>query len=70
MEQAEVYLEPSRTSMTKFFSENNKPFLAINYFRKNSIINVRLGSKYASGKTSLFCEMNCICEHLILFLYE
>ena len=42
---AEAYLETKRVSMMELFCENSKPLTA---FAKKSIIDVRLGSKYAS----------------------
>ena len=44
---SQVILEPSRTSMMKLFRKNSKRFWL--FSRKNSIADVRLGSKYASS---------------------
>ena len=49
MTRSEAHLEPSQTSTVEFFRESSKQLSAVNYFRiKNSIVDVRLGSKYAS----------------------
>ena len=50
--QAESYLELSRASMMELFCENSQGLLAI--FAKNFIIDLWLGSKYASEKTETF----------------
>ena len=53
MENPQVaYLEPSWISAMELFSENSWRLLGVNYFRKNSIVVVRVGSKYVSG---LYC---------------
>ena len=44
---SQVFLEPNRTSMMKLFRKNSKRFCL--FSRKNSIADVRLGSKYASS---------------------
>ena len=43
---SEAYLGRSQKSMVKRFCENSSQLLAANYFcKKNSIINIQLGSK-------------------------
>ena len=44
----EVYLKPNRTSTTELFCKNSYGLKAVKCLR--SIVYVRLGSKYASGK--------------------
>ena len=49
---AETYFEVSRASMMEIFCKNSQGLSAI--FAKSFIIDVRLGSKYASEKTETF----------------
>ena len=48
----ELYLELSQASMVELFYKNSSSLLAI--FAKNVIIDVPLGSKYASEETEVF----------------
>ena len=62
---SEAHLEPSQTSTMKLFCENSKQLSVVNYFRKkNSIVNVRLGSKYASDYGKFVFQL------LLIFLFE
>ena len=45
----EVYSEPSQISMMDYFAEIVEGFQSSTIFGKNSILDVRLGSEYASG---------------------
>ena len=56
----EAYLEPSQTSTMELFCENSWPLVAINCFCTNTplyVVDVWLGSKYASGSLDEPCEM-------------
>ena len=56
----EGYLEPSQTSTMELFCENSWPLVVINYFCTNTplyVVDVWLGSKYASGSLDEPCEM-------------
>ena len=44
-----MYLEPSGTSTTESITKIVKGFQQLTIFGKDFILNVRLGSKYASG---------------------
>ena len=44
-----MYLEPSGTSTTESLAKIVKDFQRLTIFGKGFILNVRLGSKYASG---------------------
>ena len=44
----EIYLEPSRASVMKLFCENSSWLQQLTIFAKSSIIDVLMGSKYAS----------------------
>lgn len=59
------YLEPSRTPTMKLFSENSWWLLAFKYFSSTSIIDVRLGFKYASETFTLTCI--ALMVHFIIF---
>ena len=71
MKLTEVYLEPSRTSITEFFSENSYRLTVVNYFcKKRSIVDVRLGSKYASGSLGAPYEMTPLNSFLLQYLRQ
>ena len=45
---AEVYSRPSRTSTMELFAQIVKDFQLLTIFIKSSILDIRLGSEYAS----------------------
>ena len=54
MKNVVTYFEPSTISMMKPFCENSSHLKAFNYFRKkSSIVDVRPGSNYTSGRVNL-----------------
>ena len=56
----ELYLEPSQTSTMELLRENSWPLVAINDFCTNAplyVVDVWLGSKYASCSLDEPCEM-------------
>ena len=56
---SEAYLEPSRTSTTKLFCENNSRLKTVNYFRKKAQdVDVWLGTVYASELQYVVCISN------------
>ena len=65
---AEAYLELSRTFTMKYFCKNIYWTKAVNYFhKKNSIVDFRLGSKYASVQYELWiCEAKSPAKAFVL----
>ena len=82
----EVYLEPSRTSMTEFLCKKSERLIVLNYFcKKWSIADVRLSSKYAGllllllllllGAPYKMMPLNsflltCLRQNLFLFRFQ
>ena len=53
------YLKPNGTSAIEFFHENNLRLLVVDYFpKKSSVVDVSLGSKYATATMEDICDFN------------
>ena len=64
----EVYLEPSKTSTMKLFPEIVNDLYLLFIFVKCSLVDVQLGSRYASGSLDTPCKIAPLNIYFKIFI--
>lgn len=59
-----AYLEPSRRTAIEFFLGNSWPLLLVHYYENCKIVELRVGSKYASATLLVSAELQKILAYI------